>query len=173
MERGIAGRLVDVLGVDDHHADAGQVAQAHAFQQRLAGGVLGAVHDHEVGGAARFYETAVERTHARRVAGGETERGLGGCVAEAGKHGDHAQDAQRLHAGAGRRVGAEDHALALPEFTGRAQRQQRGLLGSDDALGFDFLRRRVADEEAQDGNEDQQELRHVDSGAGGTEDPPG
>ena len=56
--------------------DAGDVALAHAVEQVLAGGVLGAVHDDEVGGAAGLDDPAVELALPRRVAGGEAERQL-------------------------------------------------------------------------------------------------
>src|SRR3546814_1987443 len=51
------------LAVDDHHRDARQVAHPHRFQQRPAGGVLGPVHDDEIGGAARLDEPARSEEH--------------------------------------------------------------------------------------------------------------
>ncbi len=44
----------------------------------------------------------IELAHARGVAGGEAERDLGRDLADRGEHRDHAQDPERLNAGAGR-----------------------------------------------------------------------
>jgi len=52
--RGVAAAADADLAVDDDHADAGDVALAHAVEQVLAGGVLGPVHDHEVGGVTGY-----------------------------------------------------------------------------------------------------------------------
>src|SRR5712671_4539616 len=46
--RGVAAALGADDAVDDGHADAGQVAELHAFQNVLAGGVLRLVHQDEV-----------------------------------------------------------------------------------------------------------------------------
>src|SRR6202044_1195967 len=46
--RGVAAALGGDAAVDHDHADAGNVAELHALQQGLAGGVLGAVEEHEV-----------------------------------------------------------------------------------------------------------------------------
>ena len=87
--------------------------------------MLGAIHEDEIGGAADFDEPAIERAHARRVAGRKAECDFGGNVAERRQHRDHPDDAERLHAGAGRRVGAEDHAVQFAELLRGAQREQR------------------------------------------------
>ena len=84
-----------------------------AVQQVPAGGVLGLVHDDEIGDAAGLDQAAIELALARGVAGGEAEGDLRRHVAERAQHGDHAQDAQGLHAGARRRVRAEDDAVEL------------------------------------------------------------
>src|ERR1700675_361030 len=57
--------------VDHHHADAGQIAGGDRGEQVLAGAVLGAVEEDEVGGAADFDQAAVELALAGGVAGGE------------------------------------------------------------------------------------------------------
>src|SRR5262245_6313103 len=127
--RGVAAALGADDAVDDGHADAGDVAHADALQQVLAGGVLGPVHDDEIGGAARFDQAAIELALSRGVAGGKAERDLRGYISERTQHGDHAQDAQGLHAGARRRIRAEDDAVELLDFVGGAQRiEGRGLV---------------------------------------------
>ncbi len=80
----------------------GQVAEPDAVEEVLAGRVLGLVHEDEIGGAADLDQPAIEAAHPRRVAGGEAEGDLGRHLAERGEQRDHAQDAERLHAGAGR-----------------------------------------------------------------------
>ena len=45
---GVAAASAAHDAVDHDHADARDVAELHAFQQRAAGRVLGAVHEHEV-----------------------------------------------------------------------------------------------------------------------------
>ena len=99
--------------VDDGHADARQIAEPHAIEQRLARRMLGAIHEDEIGGASDLDKPAVERPHARRVAGRKAEGDLGGNVAERSEQRDHAQDAERLNARAGRGVGAEDDAAQV------------------------------------------------------------
>ena len=42
------------LTVNDDHADAGNIAHLNTFQQVFASGVLGAVEEYEIGGAAFF-----------------------------------------------------------------------------------------------------------------------
>ena len=51
--------------------DARDVAELHALEQGAAGGVLRAVHEDEVGRAARLDEAAVQPAQPRGVAGGE------------------------------------------------------------------------------------------------------
>ncbi len=129
--RHLAGRrrVAAALGaddaVDDGHADAGEVAELHALQDVLAGRVLRLVHQDEIGGAADFDDAAVELAHAGGVAGRQAEGEFGGQVAERGQHRHHAQDAERLHAGAGRRIGAEDDAVEVAHLARGAQREQR------------------------------------------------
>ena len=62
--------------VNHHHAYAGYVAELHALQQGVRGGVLRAVHEHKVGGASYFYQTAIQIAYACRVAGGKTKHQL-------------------------------------------------------------------------------------------------
>ena len=45
--------------------------------------MLGAVHQHEIGGAPNFEQAAIELALARGVAGGEAEGKLGGDIAQA------------------------------------------------------------------------------------------
>ena len=90
--------------------------------------VLRLVHDDEVGGAADLDHAAVELAHPRGVAGGKAERQFGRHLAERGQQRHHAQDAERLHAGAGRRVGAEDDAAELAQLARGPQREERGAL---------------------------------------------
>ena len=71
--------------VDHHHADAGNVAELHAFEQRAAGGVLGAVHEDEVGVAAHFDQAAVEFPDAR---GGHVRQGSHERVDQGDERGD-------------------------------------------------------------------------------------
>ena len=72
--RGIAAALGADDAVDDGHADAGQVAELHAVEEVLAGGMLRSVHDDEIGRAPDFDDAAVRRAHPRGVAGGKAER---------------------------------------------------------------------------------------------------
>ncbi len=67
--RGVAAALGADDAVDDGHADAGEVAELHAFEDVLAGGVLRLVHQDEIGGAADFDDAAIELAHAGGVAG--------------------------------------------------------------------------------------------------------
>src|SRR5476649_957895 len=83
--------------------------------------MLRPVHDHEVGRAPDLHETAVQRAHPRGVAGRETERDFGGYLAERRQQRYHAQDPKRLHAGARRRIGAEDDAIEVTHFARDAQ----------------------------------------------------
>src|ERR1019366_4620326 len=69
--RGVAAALGADDAVDDGHADAGQVAELHAVEDVLAGGMLRLVHDDEVSRTSDFDQAAVERAHPRGVAGGE------------------------------------------------------------------------------------------------------
>ncbi len=87
--------------------------------------MLRPVEDHEVGRAAGLDDAAIQPPQPRRVAGGEAEGGLGRNVAERGEHGDETEDAERLHARAGRGVGAEDDLMELVELSRGAQREQR------------------------------------------------
>src|SRR6478752_4363547 len=80
--RRVAAALGAHDAVDDGHADAREVAELHALEDVLAGGMLRSVHDDEVGRAADLDQAAVERAHPRGVAGGETERDLGRHLAE-------------------------------------------------------------------------------------------
>src|ERR1700687_5910849 len=59
--------------VDHHHADAGQVAGGDRGEQVLAGAVLGAVEEDEIGGPADLDQAAVEPALAGGVAGGKAE----------------------------------------------------------------------------------------------------
>ncbi len=104
----------------------GQIAHADALQERLAGGVLGAIHEHEVGRPAGLDQAAVELAHARGVAGREAERRRGVDLAEAAEQRDRAQNAERLDAGAGRRIGPQDDPLRLTELDRRAHGVERG-----------------------------------------------
>ena len=94
----------------------------------LPGGMLRLVHEDEIGRAADLDQAAVEFAHPRGVAGGEAEREFGRHIAERRQHRDHAQDAERLHAGAGRRIGAEDDAVELAHVARDAQRVERRAL---------------------------------------------
>src|SRR5437763_17022528 len=90
--------------------------------------MLGTVEEDEVRRPAELDQATVEVAEARGVAGREAEGDLRRHVAERGKHRDHAEDAERLDAGAGGRVGAEDDALELLELPRRAEREERGAL---------------------------------------------
>ena len=87
--------------------------------------MLRLVHEHEIGGASDFDQAAIKLTHPRGVAGRKAERDLGGHLAKRGQHRDHAQDAERLHAASGRRIGAEDDAGQIAHLARGAQREQR------------------------------------------------
>src|SRR5258706_10172484 len=67
------GRVAAAVGaddaVDDGHADAGEVAELHAVEEVLAGGMLRSVHDDEIRRATDFDNAAVQRAHPRGVAG--------------------------------------------------------------------------------------------------------
>ena len=104
--RGVAAALGADDAVDDGHANAGQVAELHAVEQVVAGGMLRPVHDDEIGRASDFDDAAVQRAHPRGVAGCKAERDLRRHLAERGQQRHHAQDSKRLHAGASRRIGA-------------------------------------------------------------------
>src|SRR6266540_5810831 len=69
--RRVAAALGADDAVDDGHADAGEIAELHAFKNVLAGRVLRLVHQDEIGGAADFDEAAIELAHAGGVAGGQ------------------------------------------------------------------------------------------------------
>ena len=91
------------------------------MQQVLAGGMLRLVHEHEVRRTANLDQSAVERPHARGVAGGEADRLLGRKIAQRREHRHHARDAQGLDTGARRRVGAEDDAVKLAHLARGAE----------------------------------------------------
>ena len=112
----VAGAANADHAVDDHHADPRQVAQFHALQETPAGGVLGPVHDHEIGGPAGLDEAAVQLAQARRVAGGEAKGRFGRYPAQTAEQGDDPQDTQRLHPRAGRGIGAQDDPLRLAQL---------------------------------------------------------
>ena len=97
--------------VDYGHADAGQVAELDGFKDGFAGCVLGLIHQNEVSAEAFFNHAGVQVALTGGVAGAKAERQFGGHVAEAGEHGDHAQDAQGLHARACGGIGAKDDAV--------------------------------------------------------------
>src|SRR5216684_9050450 len=123
--RRVAAALGADDAVDDGHADAWKIAKLYAVQNRLARRMLRLVHEHEIGGASDFDQAAVERAHPRGVAGRKAERDFGGHLAERGQHRDHAQDAERLHAASGGRVGAENDAVEIAHLARGAQREQR------------------------------------------------
>src|SRR6266853_1585616 len=72
--RRVAAALGADDAVDDGHADAREVAELHAVQDVVAGGVLRLVHDDEVGRAPDFDDAAVQRAHPRGIAGRKAER---------------------------------------------------------------------------------------------------
>src|SRR5258707_1619114 len=72
--RGVAAALGADDAVDDGHADAREVAELHAVEEVLAGGMLRLAHDDEIRRAPDFDDAAVQRAHPRGVAGGEAER---------------------------------------------------------------------------------------------------
>src|SRR6185437_12276379 len=80
--RCVAAALGADDAVDDGHADAGEVAELHAFEHVLARRVLRLVHEDEIGGAADFDEATIECAHPRGVAGRKAEGDLGGYLAE-------------------------------------------------------------------------------------------
>ena len=80
--RRVAAALGADDAVDDGHADAGQVAELHAVEQVLAGGMLRSVHDDEIGRASDFDDAAVQRAHPRGVAGRKAERDFRRHLAE-------------------------------------------------------------------------------------------
>jgi len=80
--RGVAAALGADDAVDDGHADAGQVAELHAVEQVLAGGMLRSVHDDEIRRASDFDDAAVQRAHPRGVAGRKAERDFRRHLAE-------------------------------------------------------------------------------------------
>src|SRR5216684_3016827 len=80
--RGVAAALGADDAVDDGHADTRQVAELHAVEDVLAGGMLRPVHDDEIRRAPDFDDAAVQRAHPRGVAGGKAERDFRGHLAE-------------------------------------------------------------------------------------------
>src|SRR5438128_1939590 len=81
--RGVAAAADADDAIDHHHADPGQVTGGDGGQEVLAGAVLGAVDEDEVGGAADLDQAAVELALAGGVAGGKAEGLLGRDLAEA------------------------------------------------------------------------------------------
>src|SRR2546423_15102570 len=71
--RGVAAALGADDAVDDGHADAGQVAELHAFQNGFSRRMLRLVHDDKVRRASDLDDAAVEGAHPRGVAGGKAE----------------------------------------------------------------------------------------------------
>src|SRR5579872_7217895 len=110
--------------VNHYHADAGQVAALNAVQNGFTRGVLRLVKEDEGGGAALGNDAAVEVADLRSVSGSKTDSRLRGDVSQSGEHGNHSQNAERLNAGAGGRIGAQNHAVKLFEFAGGKQGQQ-------------------------------------------------
>ena len=92
-------------------------------KQRLARRMLRAIHEDEIGSASDLDKPAVERPHARRVAGRKAEGDLRGNLAERSEQTDHPEDAEGLNARTRRGVGANNHAVRSP--TRDAQGQQR------------------------------------------------
>ena len=92
--------------------------------------MLRRVHEHEIRGPAHFDQPAIELAHARGIAGGEAEGDLCRNVAQRRQHGDHADDAERLHARTRRRVGAEDDPLELvhARWAVRSVKKRRALV---------------------------------------------
>src|SRR6266478_4194202 len=74
---GCRRRVAAALGaddaVDDGHADAGEIAELHAVEDVLAGGMLRLVHDDEVGRTSDLDQAAVQRAHSGGVAGCKAE----------------------------------------------------------------------------------------------------
>src|ERR1700722_13821302 len=123
--RGIAAALGADDTVDDGHADARKVAELYAVEDVFSGRVLRLVHDDEIGRTPDLDDAAVQRAHARGVAGGKTERDFRGHVAERRQQRYHAQNAERLHAGSGRRIGTENDAVKVAHLAGDPQRVKR------------------------------------------------
>ena len=86
-------------------------------------------------------QPGIELAHARRVAGRHAEDRLRRHAAEAGEERNRAQDAERLHARARGRIGAEDHLVRALEFDGGFERGDGRLFVAvvhdlDGALGL-------------------------------------
>ena len=79
-------RVAAALGahdaIDDGHSDAGEIAELHAVEDVLAGGMLRPVHDDEVRRAPDFDDAAIQRAHPCGVAGGKAECDFRGHLAE-------------------------------------------------------------------------------------------
>jgi hypothetical protein len=107
--------------VDHHHAHARDVAQLHALEQALAAGECWA-RSMKTKSASR--PTSISPQLSLRIFAvlpvAKQNTSSAGMFGDGRQHRDHAQDAQRLHARAGRPVGAQDHAV-------RALELQRGL----------------------------------------------
>ena len=83
--------------VNNCHANPGQIALMNAFQHIAAGRVLGSIHQHKIGTAANFNDTAIKVTHARRIASGKTKGNFWRNITKAGQHSNHPQNTERLH----------------------------------------------------------------------------
>src|SRR5271168_4376586 len=70
------------LTVDHGHAHARNIAELHAFEQRLAGGMLWPIHQNEVRGAPDFNKAAIEIAKTGRVSSRECESDLSRYFAE-------------------------------------------------------------------------------------------
>ena len=72
--RRIAAALGADDAVDDGHADPGEIAELHAFEDVFACRMLRPVHDDKIGRPPDFDEAAIQRAHPRGVAGRKAER---------------------------------------------------------------------------------------------------
>ena len=90
--------------------------------------MLGLVDDDHVSRLADLKHATIQFPHPRCIAGRETEHGFRRHIAQTGEHGDHPQNAERLHPRPRRRVCPENHPLRLPQFERCAHGQQAGTL---------------------------------------------
>ncbi|KAH0432775.1 hypothetical protein KCU90_g5292, partial [Aureobasidium melanogenum] len=110
--------------VDHHHADAGNIAQLHAFQQRIGRRVLCAIHEDQIGGTPHFDQSLTQIALPRGVAGRKTESDFSRDIRETRDQRDHPQNAERLHAGTRRAIRAENNPVRTLQFDRMARGEQ-------------------------------------------------
>lgn len=114
---GIAAAFRAYNAVYDSHTNAREVTQLHAFEDVFAGGMLCLVHEDEVRAHPFFDKAGIKVALSGGVAIAEAEGDFSGDIAECAEHGDHAQDAEWLDAGASGAVCSEDDLIEFAQFS--------------------------------------------------------